>query len=191
MKKLSSTLPNMLLSLTAIAAIAAALLAYVYQTTKPAIEASKLATLQTGINTVVPAHDNAPYEERFELDGYTLYPAKQGGELTGVAVESFSTNGFAGLIRVLVGIDKDGNIVDYAVLQQAETPGLGNEMNNWFRAEGSSVLGMSLTSPLAVKKDGGAVDAISAATISSRAFLETLNGAYAVMQKAITNGQLK
>lgn len=193
MKKLQSTLPNMLLSLTTITAVAAALLAFVYQTTKPTIEASNLATLQTGITAVVPTHDNNPYEEKVELDGYLLYPARQAGELTGVAVESFTNNGFSGLIRVLVGIDTEGNIVDYTVLQHAETPGLGSKMEEWFRADGTnqSVLGKSLTSPLLVSKDGGSIDAISAATISSRAFLETLNSAYSVMQKAISEGLIK
>lgn len=193
MKKLTSTLPNMLLSLTIIAAVAAALLAFVYKTTKPTIDASKLAALQAGINQVVPQHDNVPYDERIELDGYQLYPAREGGALVGMAVESSTNNGFAGLVKVLVGIDMEGNIVDYTVLEQAETPGLGSKMQEWFRVEGTpqSVIGASLVSPLAVSKDGGSVDAISAATISSRAFLETLNNGYAVMQKALSDELIK
>ncbi|MBR8702761.1 RnfABCDGE type electron transport complex subunit G [Porphyromonas levii] len=191
MKKLASTLPNMLLSLTLIAAVAAALLAFVYQTTEPVISASKIATLKSGIDRVVPEHDNVPFEEELMVDDYKIYPARKGGELVGYAVESYTNNGFAGLVKVLVGIDKEGNIIDYTVLQQAETPGLGSKMEAWFRGEKGSVLGMNLTTPLQVTKDGGQVNAISAATISSRAFLETLNGAYAVVQKAIADGQLK
>ncbi|MBR8732366.1 Ion-translocating oxidoreductase complex subunit G [Porphyromonas levii] len=191
MKKLASTLPNMLLSLTLIAAVAAALLAFVYQTTEPVISASKIETLKSGIDRVVPEHDNVPFEEELMVDDYKIYPARKGGELVGYAVESYTNNGFAGLVKVLVGIDKEGNIIDYTVLQQAETPGLGSKMEAWFRGEKGSVLGMNLTTPLQVTKDGGQVNAISAATISSRAFLETLNGAYAVVQKAIADGQLK
>ncbi|MDO5016735.1 MAG: RnfABCDGE type electron transport complex subunit G [Porphyromonas sp.] len=193
MKKLKSTLPNMFLSLTLIAAVAAALLAFVYETTKPVIEASDLATLQAGIDKVLPEYDNTPYDEKVEIDGYQLYPARKGNDLTGVAVESYTNNGFSGLVRVLVGIDMEGKVVDYTVLEQAETPGLGSKMEEWFRTEGTSrsVLGINLTEPARVTKDGGQVDAISAATISSRAFLETLNSAYAVMQKAITDGQIK
>lgn len=191
MKKLASTLPNMLLSLTLIAAVAAALLAFVYQTTDPIISASKVASLKAGIDKVVPQHDNIPFDEALEIDEYKVYPARQGNELVGYAVESFTNNGFSGLVKVLVGIDKEGKVIDYTVLQHAETPGLGSKMEQWFRGEKGNVLGADLTSPLKVTKDGGSIDAISAATISSRAFLETLNGAYAVVQKAIADGQLK
>ncbi len=193
MKKLSSTLPNMLLSLTLIAAVAAALLAFVYQTTKPTIDASKLITLQKGIDNVVPEHDNNPYDERIEVDDYMIYPARMAGNLTGVAVESYTNNGFAGYVKVLVGIDIEGNVVNYTVLEQSETPGLGSKMDAWFREVGTPkcVIGQSLTTPLVVSKDGGTIDAISAATISSRAFLETLNGAYDVMQRALNEGKIK
>lgn len=127
------------------------------------------------------------------MDEYVLYPARQGDQLIGVAVKSFTNNGFDGFISVLVGMDMEGNIIDYAVQEQSETPGLGSKMEEWFRTEGTarSVLGASLAQPLKVTKDGGTVDAISAATISSRAFLETLNSAYSVMQQAIADGQLK
>lgn len=194
MKKLASTLPNMLLSLTLIAIVAAALLAFVYETTKPVIDASKLAALQAGIAKVLPeGYDNVPYDDRIEIDDYVLYPARKGDQLIGVAVKSYSNNGFSGYISVLVGIDIEGNVIDYSVQEQNETPGLGSKMEEWFRTEGTarSVLGTNLTQPIRVTKDGGSVDAISAATISSRAFLESLNGAYDVMQKAIADGQLK
>lgn len=101
MKKLASTLPNMLLSLTLIAAVAAALLAFVYQTTEPVISASKIATLKSGIDRVVPEHDNVPFEEELMVDDYKIYPARKGGELVGYAVESYTNNGFAGLVKVL------------------------------------------------------------------------------------------
>ena len=194
MKKLQSTLPNMLLSLTIIAAVAAALLAFVYETTKPVIDASKTEALKAGIAKVLPeGYDNDPYEERVEMDEYVLYPARQGDQLIGVAVKSFTNNGFDGFISVLVGMDMEGNIIDYAVQEQSETPGLGSKMEERFRTEGTarSVLGANLAEPIKVSKDGGSVDAISAATISSRAFLETLNSAYSVMQQAIADGQLK
>lgn len=191
MKKLASTLPNMLLSLTLIAAVAAALLAFVYQTTEPIIANSKIETLRAGIDKVVPEHDNVPFDEELIIDEYKIYPARMGGELVGYAVESYTNNGFSGLVKVLVGIDKDGNIIDYSVLEQAETPGLGSKMEEWFRGEKGNVLGMNLTTPIQVTKDGGEVNAISAATISSRAFLETINSAYAVVQQAIADGQIK
>lgn len=194
MKKLQSTLPNMLLSLTIIAAVAAALLAFVHDTTAPVIDASKTEALKAGIAKVLPeGYDNDPYEDQVQIDEYVLYPARKGDQLIGVAVKSFTNNGFDGFVSVLVGMDMEGNIIDYSVQEQSETPGLGSKMADWFRTEGTarSVLGASLAQPLKVTKDGGTVDAISAATISSRAFLETLNSAYSVMQQAIADGQLK
>lgn len=190
MKKLASTLPNMLLSLTAICCVAAALLAFVHDGTQSTIHQQELNTLQEGISKVTPSFDNHPYEEQVTVtlgsDDFVLYPAKQGGVLKGVAVESISHSGFSGDVRVLVGMDIDGKVVDYTVLEQAETPGLGAEMDHFFREEGTAhyIPGMSIVEPLAVSKDGGSVDAITAATISSRAFLETINNAFEAFKAA-------
>ena len=186
MEKLKSTLPNMLLSLTLISAIAAAILAGVYMLTEQPIAASKAATLQNAIRAVVPEFDNTPTDEAFmaatpEGDSLKIYPAKKGGQLVGAAVESNTQKGFSGEIKVIVGFDAEGKLYNYSVLQHAETPGLGSKMQEWFRTEGTdrSVLGSDLSQgPLQVKKDGGTVDAITAATISSRAFLDAINRAY-------------
>lgn len=197
MKKLSSTLPNMLLSLTAISCVAAALLAFIYEVTAEPIAKSQMNTLLEGISTVSPEYDNNPYEEAIEVEMnggvIKIYPARQGGTLQGAAVESFTNSGFGGTIRVLVGINQEDNIVDYTVLQHAETPGLGDKMQEWFRVEGTAqdVRGKSLTTQLSVSKDGGEVDAITAATISSRAFLDAINSAYEAYTKAKSEGQLQ
>lgn len=187
----------MLLSLTIIAAAAAAILAFVHDLTSDTIAEANLATLQAAIGQVTPEFDNNPYEEAIDvtLEGLDtkIYPARQAGKLVGVAVESQTNSGFSGLVRVLVGIDIEGKIIDYSVLEQSETPGLGDQMDAWFRVpdSGQNVLGQSLNPPLAVTKDGGTIDAISAATISSRAFLTTLNTAYLAMRQAINDGKLK
>lgn len=196
MKKLASTLPNMLLSLTAICCVAAALLSFVHESTRATISAQELNALQNGINKVTPSFDNSPYEEKitvtFDGDEFVIYPAKKGETLQGAAVESVSHNGFSGDVRVLVGLDMDGKVVDYTVLEQAETPGLGAEMDQFFRETdtGHFIPGISVTTPLSVTKDGGTVDAITAATISSRAFLETINKAYAAYQLALDQNLL-
>ena len=197
MKKLSSSFKNMLLSLTIICGVAAALLAFVNDSTKETIAAGNQKTLIEGIQNVTPAFDNDPYADKVEVkvngDIYNVYPSKKGGELVGVAVESLSHDGFSGDINILVGMDKESTIINYTVLQQAETPGLGAEMDKVFRAEGtgSNVLGLSLLEPLKVKKDGGTVDAITAATISSRAFLGALNNAQAAYKKAVDDNLIK
>ena len=96
------------------------------------------------------------------------------------AVES-SANGFGGALNVLVGFDKDGNIIDYSLLSHAETPGLGSKAADWFKKGGKGdITGMNPgQKALTVSKDGGQVDAITASTITSRAFLQAVNNAYA------------
>lgn len=186
MEKLKSTLPNMLLSLTGICVVAGAILASVNEATLEPIAASKAAALESAIKMVVPEFDNTPTAESYmavtgDGDSLRIYPAKKGGELVGAAVESNTMNGFSGEIRVIVGFDKEGTLYNYSVLQHSETPGLGSKMQEWFRTDknNQSVIGRKLSEgELKVSKDGGNVDAITAATISSRAFLNAVNRAY-------------
>ena len=189
MEKLKSTLPNMLLSLTGVCVIAGAILAGVNAMTKEPIAQSKAATLEAAIKAVTPEFDNKPSEESYmaavsDGDSVRIYPAKKGNEWVGAAVESYSKNGFGGEIKVIVGFDKEGKIVNYSVLQHAETPGLGAKMQDWFRTNkgNQSIIGRTITADgLKVNKDGGDVDAITAATISSRVFLEAVNRAYSAL----------
>ena len=188
MAKLQSTLPNMLLSLTAICLVAGAVLAGVYEVTKDPIEAAKIAELNAAIKAVTPDFDNDPSAEAYmavtgEGDSLKIYPAKQGDEFVGVAVESNTKKGVGGEIKVIVGFDQAGKLLNYSVLQHAETPGLGAKMQDWFRMDKNkqSVLGRSIPDGgLKVTKDDkeNGVDAITAATISSRAFLDAINRAY-------------
>ena len=188
MAKLQSTLPNMLLSLTAICLVAGAVLAGVYEVTKDPIEAAKIAELNAAIKAVTPDFDNDPSAEAYmavtgEGDSLKIYPAKQGDEFVGVAVESNTKKGCGGEIKVIVGFDQAGKLLNYSVLQHAETPGLGAKMQDWFRMDKNkqSVLGRSIPDGgLKVTKDDkeNGVDAITAATISSRAFLDAINRAY-------------
>lgn len=183
---MKSTLVNMVLSLGIITIIAAALLAGIYTTTKEPISAAQLNKQVEAIKAVTPAFDNDPVSEAIEItpEGEStplkVFPAKMGGQLVGAAVESYSSQGFSGDIKLIYGFDAEGNITGYAVMQHAETPGLGAKMDEWFRSpEGHrSVIGLNpATSNLTVSKDGGDVDAITAATITSRAFLDALTRA--------------
>ena len=76
-------------------------------------------------------------------DSLKIYPAKQDGKFVGAAVESNTMKGFGGEIRVIVGFDIEGKLLNYSVLQHAETPGLGAKMQEWFRTDKNrqSVLG--------------------------------------------------
>ena len=186
MAKLKSTLPNMLLSLTGICLVAGAILAGVNAFTAGPIAIAKAAALEEAIKAVAPEFDNKPTEEAYmavtaDGDSLKIYPAKKGDEVVGGAVESNTQKGFGGQIKVIVGFDMQGTILNYSVLEHAETPGLGAKMQDWFRMEKGqqNVLGRTVPNDgLKVTKDGGDVDAITAATISSRAFLNAVNRAY-------------
>ena len=110
---------------------------------------------------------------------FKIYQVKdaQGKDL-GAAVES-TTGGFGGDLKVLVGFDPEGNILGYTLLEHAETPGLGAKADKWFqKGEKGDIIGKNPAEALTVSKDGGQVDAITASTITSRAFLLAVNNAY-------------
>lgn len=180
-----SNFKNMVLSLSLIAVFAAVTLATVYSLTKEPIELSKKAKLQNAISEVLPTHERIVDAERVGLtNGDTLNVFKaydKADKFVGAAVETFSRSGYSGDIRLMVGFDVKGNIVNYSVLEQKETPGLGTKIVDWFKTEirNQNIIGKNPSNnKLTVTKDGGEVDAITAATISSRAFLEAVQKAY-------------
>lgn len=185
MKKLPSTFANMVLVLTGITVVMIGLLAVVNALTEDKIREANLKTLQDAVKAVLPeGYDNDPIGDQTSIlkDGvtYMVYPGKKGDETIGAAVEA-SSLGFGGELRVLVGFDKEGNINDYSLLSHSETPGLGAKAASWFKkGEKGDITGMNAATPLTVSKDGGQVDAITASTITSRAFLKAVNAAYAI-----------
>ena len=156
MEKLQSSFKNMVLSLVIISVVAAGALAGIYLLTLEAINAQKAAKQDAARLAVLAGHED------------------------GVAVET-AVDGFGGTFRVMVGFDQEGNILGYEILEHQETPGLGSHMVEWFKnadKPGQNIIGRKAGN-LTVSKDGGDVDAITAATISSRAFLKAINQAYA------------
>ena len=187
MKKLESSLLNMVLVLTGVVVVMGAILAYVNHLTEGPIAEQKTQALANGIKTVMVCDDlvvtNTDTLRQNDAKGkemtYIIYRAqdKQGQEL-GAAVES-TTGGFGGNLKVLVGFDPDGKILGYTLLEHAETPGLGAKADKWFqKGEKGDIIGKSPQEPLTVSKDGGQVDAITASSITSRAFLLAVNNAY-------------
>lgn len=196
MAKLKSTFKNMFLSLSIISLVVAVLLAQVNQITAKPIAVAKALKLENAIKEVVPAFDNNPVEEAYKVpasggDSLLVYPAKKGEEIVGFAVNTYSNNGFGGNIQIMVGFDMEDKVVNYAVLSHAETPGLGSKMGEWFRdmtKPNQSIVGRNLSEGnLSVSKDGGQVDAITASTITSRAFLEAINRAYGAYKQSGTD----
>lgn len=187
MSRAKSSLAAMIASLGGVTVVAAAILAAVYTLTSAPIEESARNRQIEAVGDVIPEFDNDPIAEAVKMDdGTTLYPGRKGDHITGVAVESFSDNGFSGRITVIYGFAPDGTVTGYSVMSHSETPGLGAKMDRWFAdPQGSrSVIGRnpSTTSMYVTKDAGGEIDAITAATITSRAFLEALRRAHTSFQ---------
>ncbi|NJO89306.1 MAG: RnfABCDGE type electron transport complex subunit G [Chloroflexia bacterium] len=183
--KTESTLRNMVLALFIVALISATSLGYIYELTKGPIDQAKLQKKLAAIQVVVPEFTNDPNKDMFMLpsdvegDSLECYPAYNNDQLVGTAVKTFSDKGFSKRIYIMVGFLPDGTIKNIQVLDHAETPGLGDKMSKkkstWSEQFNEKNPG---SFKLKVKKDGGDVDAITAATISSRAFAEAVDRAY-------------
>ena len=183
-KKLESNFTNMVVVLFVITLVASAAVAGVNALTANKIEAAKIQKQVNAIRKVVPEFDNDPMADKYTVensDGNVLefYPAKKNGQLVGTAVKTYTNNGFSGWISLIVGFTPEGKVTNYSVLEHKETPGLGSKMDIWFVQGGKGdITGKNPAEKnLQVSKDGGEIDAITAATISTRAFLEAVNRA--------------
>lgn len=187
MSKMQSSFKNMTVVLGLTAIVMALLLALVNHLTEGPIAAQKEQALAEGLCTVLCAENvNVERVDTLSQDGatYVIYHAGSNG----TAIES-ATTGFGGTLKVLVGFSEEGAVKGYTLLECAETPGLGAKADKWFQQDGKgSIIGRTPEKPLTVSKDGGDVDAITASTITSRAFLKAVNGAYAAL-KGQTDGE--
>ncbi len=191
MAKKESTFINMVVTLFLVTAVASTTLGFVYELTKAPIAEAKLQKKLNAIKIVVPEFVNNPDSEMFKLpigegslDSLEVYPAKEGEQIVGYAIKTFTKQGFSGLIELMVGFKPDGKIHNISVLSHAETPGLGDKMEekkfpkwvNQFKDKSPA------QSNLKVKQDGGELDAITATTISSRAYCDAVDKAHQVFQ---------
>ena len=178
-----STFSNMVITLFVVCLVASAGVGGIYALTKDLIDAAKIAKVNSAISGVVPDFDNDPSAEKFEVttDGKTsmVYPAKKDGGIVGYAIEAATSKGFGGAIVLMVGFEPDGTIYNTAVISHTETPGLGDKIDVKKSNFSVQFNGKNPeTFHLSVKKDGGDVDAITASTISSRAFCDAVETAY-------------
>ena len=185
---MKSTLLNMTAVLFGITLVASAGVGFVNMITVEPIAAAKEAATLAALNEVLPAFDATTTEE-LTIDDMpiTVYTATAGGSVSGYAVQSMTKQGFGGVVRLMVGFTPEGEVVNVNVLEQTETPGLGTKMadegNPLFASfEGRNPGEMKL----AVKKDGGDVDALTAATISSRAYVDAINRAWMAYKSVAT-----
>lgn len=179
-----STFGNMVIVLTAICLVCSAVLGLVYSVTAEPIAAVEAAKINNAIAAVTPAFDNAPAAEAFSIDQDgvkgKVYPAKKGDQIVGYAVE-VKSGGFGGPIQMMVGFTTDGVIYNTSVISHAETPGLGAKLSDENIPTRTQLKGLNpATSKISVKKEGGDIDAITASTISSKAFLKGVDLAYQV-----------
>ena len=196
MKKLKSSFKNMAIVLTLVAVITGALLAYVDHVTAKPIKEIQAKQLSDGIKNVIGASDlivSAPDTVKMKIEGkdftFVVYKTTdKNNKSMGTAVQS-TTDGFGCSLVVLVGFDNDGHVKGYTILQTQETPGLGVKAAGWFQKGNKGDIIGKKAGGLKVSKDGGEVDAITASTITSRAFLKAVNQAYEAISKKNVDGE--
>ncbi|MCU0358843.1 MAG: RnfABCDGE type electron transport complex subunit G [Cyclobacteriaceae bacterium] len=183
MEKMPSTFFSLVITLTVITLVASVSLGFVYQWTKEPIAQAQLKKQLKAIEAVVPGYTNNPIEEKFYIrtedgiDSLECYPARKESALIGMAIKTYSAKGYSGDIWIMVGFTPDGTIQNIVVIDHKETPGLGSKMTS--PAFVNQYIGKNPGKDnLKVKKDGGTVDAIAGATISSRAYTEAVMRAY-------------
>ena len=181
-----SNLLNMALVLTLTCLVCSGILGGAYVLTKDPIEAAKAEKINRANAAVLPAFETSERGETVLKDEagtetpYVYYKAVNGDDLVGYAIES-SVSGFGGNLKVLVGITADGLVYDTDVLENNETPGLGAkcaESESLFRTQWRKLDPREKI--LTLKKDGGDIDAITASTITSRAYTQAVFNAVQV-----------
>lgn len=189
MAKKESTFLSMVVTLFVVTLVSAGLLGSVYAITKEPIRLAELKKKNEAIQIVVPGFDNEPSQEVESMfidgDSLYLYTARKGDELLGTAVETFTNQGFSGQFKLMVGFAPDGTIIDIAVIKHAETPGLGDKMEKNKSDFSVQFMGKHPDSyNLTVQKDRGDVDAITASTITSRAYCDAVTRAYGAFMES-------
>jgi len=193
MSKKETSIFQLILSLTGIAIVASVLLAAVYVITKEPIEKIKIEKNNAAKIAVLPGF-NAETGTLTEMnifceelnDSLMITFAEIDHQLFGAAVATYTNKAFNGRFDIMVGFDSEGNVLNTEVLGHHETPGLGDKIDKKKDKFSTKIVGKNPNAnPLVVKKDGGDVDAITAATISSRAFCDAVNNASKVFQTAL------
>jgi electron transport complex protein RnfG len=166
-----------------------AMVAYTYDSTRERIAENERATLLRKLHRLIPpqSHDNVLLQDTLQVqnqtllgtaDPVTVYRARLHGEPVALVIEALAPDGYSGTIRLLVGINIDGSLGGVRVVGHRETPGLGDaieeERSGWILG----FTGKSLQDPVlqkwAVKKDGGAFDQLTGATITPRAVVKAV-----------------
>ncbi len=184
--------------LTIFAIAGAALVGLTYSSTKEDIRHNEQLTLLRKLNTIIPAkkYDNNLLEDTITVPADTLlgtteavkvYRARKQHKDVAVVLPVTAPNGYNGPIDMLVGIYNDGKIAGVRVVEQRETPGLGDAVDRRHSSWVEGFNGKSLQQPDAkhwkVKRDGGVFDQFTGATISPRAVVKAVHFALLYFRK--------
>ena len=181
---MKSSLKNMVLVLFCITLISSACVGLVNMITVDPIAKAKEAAVKAALAAVLPEFDTTEKSEHTADElSIIAHKATKSGKVVGYAIETVTKSGFSGMIKMMVGFDTKGTIININVLEQNETPGLGAKMTEEGNPLLASIKGKSASKfNFKVRKDGGEVDALTAATISSRAYAEAVARAYQVFE---------
>lgn len=183
MSNKESSFIGMLLSLLIITVVSGLSLGFVNDLTIEPKAKAKLEKKVSSLRLVLPTFDNNPVDDmqlvksETVTDSVEVYPAYLNNEFVGAAIIGSTEKGFSGLIKIMIGFKPTGIIENVVILEQKETPGLGTKLTDvaflqQFKDVDLSNFNMKVT------KDGGEVDALTGATISTRAFCEAAQMAY-------------
>ena len=179
---------RLVIVLTCISLLAALALTVVYALTKGPIELGQKEKKEKALQAVLPDYEGTVRDTVIVDADNEEIPVHlaigKDGELCGAGIETYTKKAFAGRFDLMVGFDAEGAIVNTEVLKAGETPGLGDKIN---KDKSDFAMQFNHQNPaeykLVVKKDGGDVDAITAATISSRAYCDAVQRAYDIFMK--------
>lgn len=177
------------------------LLAITDEVTLDDIAARAIEDKQNSLSQVLPddLHDNNPVTDTLTMvnaEGkeLTVFRARKNGKVTGVAYEIFGS-GYAGEMKLMMGIDADGKVLGVRVLAHKETPGLGDKIEVKKGPWIERFTGLSVGNPplerWKVKKDGGDFDQFAGATITPRAVLKAIRSGlefFAENKTSLTKG---
>ncbi|MEA3328485.1 MAG: RnfABCDGE type electron transport complex subunit G [Candidatus Omnitrophota bacterium] len=163
---------SLVIALTSTCLIASLGLALVNALTQDRIEEQKNKEMLLSINKVLPLFNNNPLKDKKETDGTIFFMGKYNGRVTGVACQT-AGEGYSAKIRVMVGLNLEGEISGVEILEHLETPGLGSrietpEFKTQFKGK----------SPVNFK-----IDSLTGATISSRGVAQAVRQALDLFQK--------
>jgi len=199
MAKKENILLKLIIALTCISVVSAIALSVVYMATKEPIAMIKIKKSNAAKTAVLPGFDinTGTFVEKRVLveglrDSLTVTLAYMNNELFGAAVATHTNMAFSGRFDIMVGFDKEGNILNTEVLSHQETPGLGDKIDKRKDDFPLQFVGKHpQNNVLSIRKDGGEIHAITAATITSRAFSDAVNNAWEAYQIALKKKELK